>query len=545
MSLIRAIQVITLIACTSVHAQSRNYYVSSSGNDDDDGQTPATAWLTLKKVNLADLNPGDTVYLQGGDSFPGILQLSSEDNGTINRPVVITSLGKAKATINAGDGEGVRAINCSNIRLISIMVKGSGVDMNNGSGIHFYSNDSTQAPSNIHIVNCDVSGFHNSGILFGAHENPSVYGYHNVHITHCNATGNGNAGISSYGSQQAYQHSDFYIAYCRAYRNAGIRSKKDSHSGNGIVMAQVKELLIEHCEAFENGKDNQSTAGGPVGIWVWMCKNAIIQNCVSHHNYAGFTKDGGGFDIDGGSSDCILQNNYSYNNEGAGYLLAEFGALFPFNNNIIRFNVSINDGRKNGYGSITIWGAAPEFSLTNSIVHNNTIYLDDQQLVDGVPAVVNFIGKNFKNVLVANNIFITKGAVKMITSDTSFDASEARMTNNVYHSLNGQYIIEWNKKHYRSLHDWLMTATEQEQLNGKTTAFTSDPLFANKKALSILSSKDLSFVPTDLFALQEHSPLRKKKFELNYPLFFYSGLKDYCNQMIGDTNSLMPGACVK
>jgi hypothetical protein len=158
--------------------------------------------------------------------------------------------------------------------------------------------------------------------------------------------GNGQAGIASYGSYKGFQHKDFYIAYCRAFDNRGILTKTESHSGNGIVMSMIDSLIIEHCEAYENGADNRCNAGGPVGIWVWMCKHATIQYCISHDNHTGTTKDGGGFDIDGGASNCILQYNYSYNNEGAGYLLAEYGALFPFTNNIIRFNISVNDGRK-------------------------------------------------------------------------------------------------------------------------------------------------------------------------------------------------------
>ena len=166
---------------------------------------------------------------------------------------------------------------------------------------------------------------------------------------HCNASENGEGGIASYGSHMGFQHKDFYLAYCKAFRNRGNLSKNTKPFRQWYCNSDGR-WLIEYCEAYENGSNNRCTAGGPVGIWVWMCKNATIQYCSSHDNYAGLTKDGGGFDIDGGASNCILQYNYSYNNEGAGYLLAEFETWFPFTHNIIRFNISINDGRKNGYG---------------------------------------------------------------------------------------------------------------------------------------------------------------------------------------------------
>lgn len=41
------------------------YYVSSSGNDANNGLTPATAWKTIGKVNGKKLSGGDVVYLKG------------------------------------------------------------------------------------------------------------------------------------------------------------------------------------------------------------------------------------------------------------------------------------------------------------------------------------------------------------------------------------------------------------------------------------------------------------------------------------------------
>jgi hypothetical protein len=301
--------------------------------------------------------------LEGGVEFKGTINLTSDDNGSPGKPVVVTSYGNKKATIAAGDGEGLQANNTSFIRIVSLKFEGSGVSSNKGNGIHFFANDSLNSPSDIEVIDCDVRGFKTFGIGFGANDNISYKGYRNVRVIHCNVSENGQAGISSYGSYLGFQHAHFYISNCKVFENRGIPSRTESHTGNGIVMAMIDDLLIEYCEAYRNGADNRCTAGGPVGIWVWMCKNAVIQYCVSHDNYAGLTKDGGGFDIDGGASNCTLQYNYSYNNEGAGYLLAEYGAVFPYTNNIVRFNISFNDGRKNGYGGISIWGAGKEYRV--------------------------------------------------------------------------------------------------------------------------------------------------------------------------------------
>lgn len=49
------------------------YYVSSSGDDNNDGLTPETAWKTLAKVSSAPLNFGDAVRLKRGDIFRGTI----------------------------------------------------------------------------------------------------------------------------------------------------------------------------------------------------------------------------------------------------------------------------------------------------------------------------------------------------------------------------------------------------------------------------------------------------------------------------------------
>ncbi len=47
------------------------YYVSESGDDNNDGLSPDTAWRTLKKIDGADLQYGDGVFLKRGDLFRG------------------------------------------------------------------------------------------------------------------------------------------------------------------------------------------------------------------------------------------------------------------------------------------------------------------------------------------------------------------------------------------------------------------------------------------------------------------------------------------
>ena len=472
-----------------------HYFISNTGDDHNNGLSSKTAWRSLQKLNEQTLQPGDKVLLKGGEEFEGTIVLNSLDNGTGTSPITISSYGTGDAVINAGNSAGLKADNVSHIRLTHLHFKGAGVDANQASGIHFYTDKTVSACRDITIDSCIAEGFHDCGIYFSCAEIKNVKGYQQVRITHCIATANGEAGISSVGEQTGYHHTDFYIGYCKAYLNKGIVSKTENHSGNGIVMGGVEHILIEHCEAFENGELNRCTAGGPVGIWLWLCKDGVIQYCESHHNHAGLTKDGGGFDIDGGAANCILQYNYSHDNEGAGYLLAEYGAVLPFTHNTIRFNISQNDGRKNNYGGISIWGVDSTYKVTESYVYNNTIYVNDQRLVNGTPSAVLLMDNHFSGVLVANNIFISSGNALLVSGNAETDSSVIQFLGNRYYAESNRYNFVYNVNPLHSIKDWQQITNSHERSAKNILDNTGNPeLVAQGTGTTIADTKNIPFL---------------------------------------------------
>ena len=54
---------------TEVSVTGTKYYVSSVGNDENDGKSPETAWRTLAKVSSFEFAKGDGVFLRRGDIF--------------------------------------------------------------------------------------------------------------------------------------------------------------------------------------------------------------------------------------------------------------------------------------------------------------------------------------------------------------------------------------------------------------------------------------------------------------------------------------------
>ena len=417
------------VVYSNYQPSTKTYYVSEKGNDANNGLSIRTAWKSILKVNAATLKAGDKVLFEGGKTFKGTIQLDSLDGGTIQKPLVIGSYGDKKAIIDAGNGRGFLGYNCEGISLVNLVFNGNGVDKNNQNGIEFYTDYTKKVLSNIEIDSCEVKGFHKFGILIIGDKSDTT-GYRNVKITHSIAHENGEAGIASMGKYPAIPHKNFYLGYNKAFNNRGILSKTHNHSGNGIVMAGIDDVLIEHCEAYENGADNRCTAGGPVGIWLWACKNGIIQNCESHHNHAGMTKDGGGFDIDGGSTNCVVRNCYSHDNEGAGYLLAQFNCPLKFSLNKIINNVSRNDGLKNSYGSITLWGQDAENEVTNSIISGNKCFVEAKNVVNGKPCGVRLSGTHFRGNRVINNYFEITPKSQYIYVDKAVGTESVYFKNN-------------------------------------------------------------------------------------------------------------------
>src|SRR5262249_16011564 len=144
---------------------------------------------------------------------------------------------------------------------------------------------------------------------------------------------------------------------------------------------------------------------GPVGIWAWSSRKLVIQNCVSVRNRTGGKYDGGGFDFDGGVSESIMQYNYSAENDGAGFLIYDFGAApFRLADNVVRFNISENDGRNNGFAGIYVKSVGEPIERLQ--VYHNTVFMSPPASKEKPSAL--FIDKS-KDCRFHNNLFISGG----------------------------------------------------------------------------------------------------------------------------------------
>lgn len=468
---IKMVCVLTLI----VPAYAANFYVAGEGDDNNSG-TISQPWRSIARVNDQVLSPGDVVYFQGGQAFGGSLYLAPEDSGTVSSPVVIASYGAGRATIESSS-TGIFGYNVKGIEIRDLNVSGSA---GNNPGVFFYCDlvDGTKLES-ITVKNVDAYGAPLSGIMIGANPSMGNAGFKDVLIENCRVYGNVN-GIMTYGNPSVLgqNHQNIIVRNCEAFGNPGT----GGNSGSGIVIAGVDSALVEHCLAYNNGYGNTGSGAGPVGIWCYDAANVVIQKNISHSNKTGPSNvDGGGFDIDGGSTNCVLQYNYSYNNYGPGYLLAQYAGASTFNNNTLRYNISQNDGRK-GTGStlkggIHFWSSGASGGIQNTKVYGNTIYVTPS--TTGDPAAIRFQsgGSTIKNTEIYNNLFITTSGQRIVSS-TGTVPQNTKFAGNGYHSSGSTFSIGWGGTAYSSLSAW-RTGTSQEVLGGAPTGFSGDPLLEN------------------------------------------------------------------
>ena len=361
-----AVFILFLIGCTPQTI----YYVNSQTGDDSNKGTLKKPFKTIEKVDSLQLLPDNSVLFAGGQTFAGTLKLSGLA-GTKEQPIVVGSYGNGRAILNGGIENAILVDSCSWLQLKNLIVIGSGrLTGNTGSGVEF-----------LQTHNCTIDSLEASGFLWSG---VKAVGGQDLRITNVYAHDNGFSGINVESDGQdagglegsgGKTFTNLYIGNCVAENNPGCPLVKDNHSGNGILVGGVTNGTIENCEAMGNGWDMPREGNGPVGIWAYQSDSITIQYCYSHNNFTSEKgKDGGGFDLDGGMTNSVMQYNFSANNEGAGYGLFQYHGASVWKNNIVRNNISYNDGRKNGQAGFLMWIATgTPYPISDCQIYENTV----------------------------------------------------------------------------------------------------------------------------------------------------------------------------
>lgn len=495
----------------------REFYISNSGNDNNDGRTPASAWATPLKVTLSSFQPGDHILFEGGGTFNGTVYV--DEQGTASNPIVITSYGVGRATIKPGTSVGLLAYNAAGIEVSNLNFVGS--PGNSKDGIQFY----TDLPGNtklsgIRLDNVEMSGFGSAGISIFSKSGTS--GYDNIRITNVLSHDNVMAGLWMGGylapTFAGYSHSNLYIGNSKFYNNAGTIDFL-TDSGFGIYIASTDGAVVEQNAVYNNGEKTVSLAGGPIGIMTMEANNIVVQNNEVHHMRTGWLNDGGGIAFDGGTTNSVMQYNYMHDNDGSGINLSQYNPVrVRTSNNTVRYNISQNDGR----ASLSWAGMVVAGPVQNSHIYNNTIY--GAANTAGIYGALLITGQT-TNLDVRNNVLITQGGTGGM-QQISVAGGQVNMAlqNNAYWGSGTRLNLNWNNTNSTTLADF-RRASSQESFNGVSTGIETDPVLTAPGTAPTFNNASLLFTLTNYTPLPG-SPLIDRGFNL-FSLGLDPGTRDF------------------
>ena len=495
---------------SSVTLRAADYFVSPTGSDTAAG-TATAPWKTITRA-LTGRVAGDVIRLQAGATFTESVTISV--SGKLGAPITITSDPANRATIKqaVATKDGVLIYNSGYITLSNLKITGVGRSLTQKVGLNVYVDSGVY--SGITLSNLEVSEFYRGVTYMGYSTLTTGFGYDGILMENCFVHHNLDQGLLTWSSTRG------------TLKNITIRASKFNdnygdplsakNSGSGVTMGSVVGGLIERCIAANNGGAGNASEG-PVGFMVYDSGNVTVQFCEAYGNKAKY-QDGDGFDFDLGTYDSVMQYNYSHDNYGAGYLLSTDGVLNKWSGNIIRYNISQNDGYGGKMGGLHFYSPGTIAPLINSHVYNNTIYSNLS------PAVWFYDFASMSGVKVRNNIFVTTNGqpiIKFQVQTTAPSTAQCQFQGNNYWSTG----FALNIAGYTSLAAW-RTGKGQEKNGTADVGFNVDPMLTLPGG-GIAINDPSKFYTLDAYKLQGVSPMINAGLNLSTLFAINPGTQDF------------------
>jgi hypothetical protein len=451
-----------LAACLpAVAAAPTTYYIDCrSGNDASDGRSAGTAWKTLARANAVALAAGDSVLLKRGGVCEGAF--TPVGSGTPDAPITLDEYGAGTAPVIDG-GNAPAAVALYNQQGWHI----ENIETTGGTRYGIHIGGSGRALRHFRLTNVsvhDVNGAltsKDSGLIVispgGA---PTTFS--DILIDGATAWNTTQwAGIEITGAD--------YVASLDAPHGVGVTIRNSIvHDvyGDGIVLFLVQNGLIETSAAWRTGQQPKETIGTPCAIWTWMCNE-----CVSQFNEAWLSNspgvDGSAFDIDWGTRNNVVQNNYGHDNKG--YCASVFGAEgLTSLNATIQFNVCANNARdaalatRQGDLFLSTWDNG---AIDGVSVHDNVFYWNpavDAPLVNNSASFTEQRGQTFThNVIVSQTPSLVLSNASLALDYNRYGMLTAAAPQFTYAGAGPMGFAAYQSQSGQDLHSTDATATQQ------------------------------------------------------------------------------------
>ena len=409
----------------------KTYYIDArGGNDSASGLEPSSAWKTLEKVNETTFQPGDRILFKAGETWEG--QLWPKGSGSEGKPIVIDRYGEGADPYIKGNvkaGAAVYLYNQEYWEINHLEITNTSDVKGDRQGICFENKDAGTL-RHIYIKNCnihDVTGVEittgvgtskcNGGIIGKiSTKNPST-GEGAVKSKWEDILIDGNS-VKDLGREGIYFYSYWSVRWNLDEPDAGeyypsekvvvSNNKVENIDGDGIVITCCDGAIVER--NFVRAANSRPNGKYHAGVWMWSS-----DNCIFRYNEVCETKttlDGMAFDFDNCTTGNIYEYNYSHDNEGGFILLCSSNKN---SNNIVRYNLSVNDGCVKNSQVIMMYGTnTKDISFyNNTFVYGDTLFV--RQAHKGS-------GDNASNISFKNNIiYKTSGNETLETLGCTYD----------------------------------------------------------------------------------------------------------------------------
>jgi peroxiredoxin len=381
---------VTWILSAAFPAAGTTFYVDCSGGSDaHEGTSPSTPWESLDRVNKHALAPGDSILFKRGTQCSDMLW--PKGSGRQGQAITLSAYGTGPLPIIDG-GANQAAIKLYDQQYWHI----DNMEVLGGTPFGIYISGKKGELHHLRLTNLvvhDVGGEvknKESGLIVVTPEGPELT-FHDVVID----------GVTAYNTTQwvgILVGGDDFGGTLESPRSSDITIR---HSivhdvyGDGIVLYQVDDGLIEKNVAWNTGMQATRTIGTPNAIWTWMCLS----------DSPGV--DGGVYDVDFGCSNNIVQYNYAHDSQG--YCVSVFGAGSTTTNSVVRYNVCAGNARsprlarRQGEIFLSTWNGG---SLDGVQIYNNTIYWNPPTDAPALNNSADFTGKR-PNFFKSNIIYST------------------------------------------------------------------------------------------------------------------------------------------
>lgn len=470
------------------------FYVSPSGNDSNNGTSTATAWQTVNKVNTFAFPEGSVVAFQGGSTFTGCIVANATNvpQSSAPNPFTLTSYGSGMATIQSNcTGSLSAAITGDNVSGFTV----NGLKLVNGSqtaaGVLLENQAVSWATQTMVIENSDISGFGTSQggggeiLLIGDAANGNNGPLNDVEILNnvlhgAFVTSSDSAGIGGYGYGENISN---VVIRGNSIFNIGMPA---SDTAAGVLANGWNGAIIEHNVIHDIGA-NTTSCGGPSGIESYTSNNVTVRYNEVYNVQPSSAPTNGcdwdAIDLDGGTTNSIVEYNYTHHNAGAGiYAYASTPNGDTWGPNTYRYNISENDDWAKGISGLFAVGYGP---VPNPIyVYGNTLFDNNNQSAASTdPSACMFFGMWNAGGAFASGSMIKDNICYMNNPNSSQNVEFVRtagdaisgslpFASNLYYSPTSNHPEWiWDGSTYTSLANWENSGGQE------SNSLWGDPLF--------------------------------------------------------------------